>query len=80
MNLIQAARCALADLAGMYWEGGLGIPQKKTLVELFDALSESGENVGDFQDEYEAAKDDVAEVEVAERKHHASASPRRRGR
>lgn len=44
--LIIPARCALAELIGLYESGDLPLEcQLKTIVELYDALIEVGEDV-----------------------------------
>jgi hypothetical protein len=51
-SLTQAARCALAELVAVFYEGGLSATGKRTVVELHDALKEYGENMVDYQDDY----------------------------
>ena len=61
-KLTQAARCALADLIGLFYQGGLPDPAKKTIIELYEALKEKGEDVQDFEaDYYNVVEDMVAE-------------------
>ena len=44
-KLTQIVRCALADLIALYYEGSLSDPAKQTLIELYEALKENGEDV-----------------------------------
>ncbi len=60
-RLQQAAFEALADLSGMYLEGGLSDAAKRTLLHLYEALDAEGLTVSDYAEEYEAAKEDVGE-------------------
>ena len=47
-NLTQAARCALAELVAMYFDGHLSASGKRAIVDLHDALKEHGENMVDY--------------------------------
>ena len=47
-KLTQVVRCALADLIGLFYEGGLSDPAKVTITELFEALKENGEDVSEL--------------------------------
>jgi hypothetical protein len=58
-KLTQAARCALADLIGLYYEGGLSDPAKKTITELYEALKDKGEDVSDYQGDYANVVEDM---------------------
>lgn len=60
-KLTQAARCALADLIGLFYEGGMPDSAKKTIVELYDALKDMGENVQDYQEDYGNVMEDIEE-------------------
>ena len=60
-KLTQAARCALADLVGLYYEGGLSDAAKKTITELFQALKEKGEDVSDYEEDYANVVEDLDE-------------------
>ena len=60
-KLTKAARCALADLIGMYYESGLPNAAKKTITELYDALKEQGENVQDYEADYGNVVEDMDE-------------------
>jgi phosphoenolpyruvate synthase/pyruvate phosphate dikinase len=51
-KLIQAARCALSELIGLFHEGSLPLSAKKAIVELYEALKEKGENVQDYDEDY----------------------------
>jgi hypothetical protein len=51
-KLTQAARCALAELIGLFYEGGLPLSAKKAIVELYEALKEKGESVKDHDEDY----------------------------
>jgi len=61
-QLVRAARCALADLLGLYLESCLAVDQKRTLVELYEALVAVGSDVSDYAAEYAAVKNDLAEI------------------
>ncbi len=60
-KLIQAARCALANLIGLYYEGGLPDHAKKTITELFAALKEKDENMQDYEEDYANVVEDIEE-------------------
>ena len=60
-KLTQAARCALADLIGLYYEGGLSDPAKKTIIELYEALKDKGEDVTDYESDYGNVVEDMDE-------------------
>ena len=50
MTLKTAAKCALADLVGLYEQGSLDDwAMMQTLVDLYDALKTEGENVSDYE-------------------------------
>ena len=59
-NLIQAARCALAELIWQYYEGGLPDTAKRTIVELYDALRANGENMVDYEEDCGVVMQDLA--------------------
>ena len=49
MNALQvAAKCAMADLIGLFNEGGLPKEAEKTIVELHTALAADGVDVSDY--------------------------------
>jgi hypothetical protein len=59
--LQQAAMEALAEFAGMYWQGSLSNAAKQTMVGLYLALySEGVFGVADYTREFRAAKFDLA--------------------
>lgn len=60
-KLTQAARCALADLIALYYEGGLSDAAKKTITELFEALKEKGEDVSDYEEDFGNVVEDMDE-------------------
>ena len=51
-KLTQAARCALAELCALHYEGGLSAMGKRTVVDLHDALVATGENMVDYVEAY----------------------------
>jgi hypothetical protein len=60
-ELIQVFRCALADLIGMYYEGGLSKATKKTITELYQALKERGEDVSEYEADYANVVEDMTD-------------------
>lgn len=60
-TLTQFARRALADMIGLYYDGGLSNATKETIIELYDALKEKGEDVSDYQDDYRSIIEDIGE-------------------
>lgn len=68
-DLINAARCALADLVGLQEDGTLegNIPAKKTIIELYHALNDAGEDVSDYIETVDLVKEIVIAriIEVA---------------
>jgi len=60
-KLTQVVRCALADLIGLYYEGGLTNDAKKTLIELYIALKENGEDVTEYEADYTNVVEDLDE-------------------
>lgn len=63
-QLVRAARCALADLLGLYLESCLAVDQKRTVIELYEALVAVGSDVSDYAAEYAAVRDDLAEISL----------------
>lgn len=59
--LIQAAKCAMADLIGIWNDCGLGESAKQTVVELYYALLEWDEDVSDYQSSVESIKNELKE-------------------
>lgn len=51
-QLTQVVRSALADLIGLFYEGGLSDPAKETIIELYEALKENGEDVTEYEADY----------------------------
>jgi hypothetical protein len=60
-KLTQAARCALAELIGLFYEGILTETAKKAIVELYQALKEKGENMKDYEEDYGNVMEDIEE-------------------
>ncbi len=60
-KLTQVARCALADLIGLYYEGGLPDAAKKTITELYQSLKDQGEDVSDYDADYGNVVEDIDE-------------------
>ena len=60
-KLTQVVRCALADLIGLFYEGGLSDPAKKTITELYEALKEKGEDVSEYDADYGNVIEDLDE-------------------
>jgi len=65
VTLINASRNALAELCGLYHQDvflGQNDPHgpKRTITELYDALTGEGEDVSDYQVEYEMCLEDMA--------------------
>ena len=60
-KLTQVVRCALADLIGLYYEGGLSNPAKQTIRELYEALKEKGEDVTEYEEDYANVVEDMDE-------------------
>lgn len=58
-NLIQAARCAMSDLIGIWNDCGLGESAKQTVVELYYSLDDWDEDVSDYQGTVEAIKNEL---------------------
>ena len=51
-QLTLAARCALAELIALHYEGGLTATGRRTVVDLHDALQATGENLVDYEEDY----------------------------
>ena len=51
-KLTQVVRCAMVDLIGLFYEGGLSNAAKKTITELYEALKEKGEYVSEYEEDY----------------------------
>lgn len=60
-RLTQAARCGLVELLWQYYEGGLSDAAKKTIIELFEALKENGEDVSEYEEDYGNVVEDMDE-------------------
>ena len=60
-KLTQVVRCALADLIGLFYEGGLSDPAKVTITELFEALKENGEDVSEYEEDCGNVVEDMDE-------------------
>jgi hypothetical protein len=60
-KLTQAARCALAELIGLFYEGGMSHTGKKTIIELYESLKDKGEDVQDYDTDYGNVVEDMDE-------------------
>ena len=60
-KLTQAARCGLAELFWQYYEGGLPVAAKRTIIDLHDALKEAGEDLLDYVEDYRTVVEDMTE-------------------
>jgi len=50
-NLINAARCALADLAGRWEDGTMQDWECQTFIDLYTSLEEVGQDVSDYKED-----------------------------
>lgn len=60
-KLTHVVRCALADLIGLFYEGGLSNAAKRTITELYEALKEKGEDVSEYEEDYGNVVEDMGE-------------------
>ena len=51
-KLTQAARCALAELIALHYEGALSATGRRTVIDLHDALQATGENLVDYREDF----------------------------
>lgn len=60
-KLTQVVRSALADLIALFYEGGLSDAAKHTIIELYEALKEKGEDVSEYDADYGNVIEDLDE-------------------
>lgn len=61
-NLKQAARCAMADLIGVYQKSELDEAGLRSIVEVHDALVAEGENLSDYSKDISSVKRDLLNI------------------